>query len=570
MSLKKSLSLGLLALGFLAGSCVHPDAGRFESRSINNPLLPGFYPDPSITRGEDGYYMVHSTFGYFPGIPIFYSPDLASWEQIGHVLHRPEQVQFEGLALGNQATYAPTIEYHEGTYYVACTEVYGRGNYLVTAQDPAGPWSDPIFFPEVSGIDPSLFFDEDGKVYMVYNSEAPNNTPLYEGHRTIRMFELDLEAGKVKGEEPLILVDGGVDISQQPVWIEGPHIYKVNGWYYLSAAEGGTSVNHRQVIFRSEAIQGPYEAWEHNPILTQMHLDPNRERPITSTGHADLIQDLAGDWWAVFLACRPYEDNHYNTGRETFMAPVMWTDGWPVINPGEEEVQYQYRFHAALPQSDSVPALNGHLQWHDSFQNAELDLRWVQIRAPQREWLHIDQEAGVLQMELLPAENMLNSNPSFLGRRQQQLHDRMEAVLEFAPASADEKAGLAILQNEQRFYYLCRSLDGGLPVVQLYRSVPDSDGFAMELLAQDALKDEGLGKLHLQIEADRDRYRFSYRMNGEALRPLGQDLDARFLSTETAGGFVGCVYGLYGLVLNDAKTETLAYWHSASYEAWVD
>ena len=570
MFAKKILRLCLPALIFLAGSCVHPSDSRFESRMINNPVLPGFYPDPSITKGNDGYYMVHSTFGYFPGIPIFYSPDLVSWEQIGHVLHRPEQVQFEGLGLSNQATFAPTIEYHEGTYYVACTEVYGRGNYLVTAQDPAGPWSDPIFFPEVSGIDPSLFFDEDGKVYMVYNSEAPNNTPLYEGHRTIRMFELDLATGKVKGEEPVILVNGGVDLSQQPVWIEGPHIYKVNGWYYLSAAEGGTSVNHRQVIFRSEAIQGPYDAWEHNPILTQMHLDPNRERPITSTGHADLIQDLAGDWWAVFLACRPYEDNHYNTGRETFMAPVMWTDGWPVINPGEEEVQYQYRFHAALPQSDSVPALNGHLQWHDSFQNAELDLRWVQIRAPQRQWLHIDQEAGVLQMELLPAENMLNSNPSFLGRRQQQLHDRMEAVLEFAPASADEKAGLVILQNEQRFYYLCRSLDGGLPVVQLYRSVPDSDGFAMELLAQDALKDEGLGKLHLQIEADRDRYRFSYRMNGEALRPLGQDLDARFLSTETAGGFVGCVYGLYGLVLNDAKTETLAYWHSASYEAWVD
>ncbi|WP_158522845.1 glycoside hydrolase family 43 protein [Geofilum rhodophaeum] len=570
MFAKKILSLCLPALIFLAGSCVHPDAGRFESRIINNPVLSGFYPDPSITHGEDGYYMVHSTFGYFPGIPIFYSPDLVSWEQIGHVLHRPEQVQFEGLGLSNQATFAPTIEYHEGTYYVACTEVWGRGNYVVTAQDPAGPWSDPIFFPEVSGIDPSLFFDEDGKVYLVYNSEAPDNSPLYEGHRTIRMFELDLATGKVKGEEPVILVNGGVDLSQQPVWIEGPHLYKVNNWYYLSAAEGGTSVNHRQVIFRSKNIQGPYEPWENNPILTQMHLDPNRSRPITSTGHADLIQDLAGDWWAVFLACRPYEGNHYNTGRETFMAPVMWTDGWPVINPAQEEVQYQYRFHAALPQSDSVPALNGHLHWNDSFNSAELDLRWVQIRAPQREWFHIDQEAGVLQMELLPAENMLNSNPSFLGRRQQQLRDRMQVVLEFAPGSADEKAGLAILQNEKRFYYLCRSMDANRPVVQLYRSVPDSEGFSMELLAQDVLKGEGLGKLHLLIEADRDRYHFSYHVNDEAPRPLGAAMDARFLSTETAGGFVGCVYGLYGMLLNDAHSETLAYWHSASYEAWVD
>jgi xylan 1,4-beta-xylosidase len=351
--------------------CQQPGADPYKATTIVNPILPGFYPDPSVCVGEDGYYMVYSTFGYFLGIPIFYSPDLVNWEQVGHVLDRAEQVRFEGLGLGNHAIYAPTIESHNGTYYVAGTEVWGRGNFVVTALHPSGPWSNPVFFPEVSGIDPSLFFEEDGKVFIVYNSDAPDNEPLYEGHRTIRLYELDMDEKAVVGT-PTILVNGGVDIREQPVWIEGPHIYKIDGRYYLSAAEGGTSVNHRQVIFCSEAITGPYVPWEKNPILTQKHLDPNRPNPLTSTGHADLIQDLEGNWWLAFLACRPYEGNHYNTGRETFMAPVVWEDGWPVINSDYEEVQYTYPFNAALKNHEVKRPVNGHFMLRDEFTRYEL------------------------------------------------------------------------------------------------------------------------------------------------------------------------------------------------------
>ncbi|GAO30870.1 glycoside hydrolase family 43 protein [Geofilum rubicundum] len=478
----KKLHFFILAVGLavLFSQCQQATNTPYEPTTIVNPILPGFYPDPSVCAGEDGYYMVHSTFGYFPGIPIFYSPDLVHWEQIGHVLNRPEQVQFEGLGLGNEAIFAPTIEYHNGTYYVACTEVWGRGNFVVSAQDPSDPWSNPTFFPEVSGIDPSLVFDED-KVYMVYNSDAPDNTPLYEGHRTIRLYELDMDEKVVVGE-PTILVNGGVDISEEPVWIEGPHIYHIDGMYYLSAAEGGTSVNHRQVIFRSEDIRGPYVPWEKNPILTQMHLDPNRPNPITSTGHADLIQDLEGNWWSVFLACRPYEGNHYNTGRETFMAPVRWEDGWPVINPDFEEVQYTYAFNSALKNLEEIRPLNGNFTLRDDFTRDELDMTWVHIRVPDRPWYQIDAPGGVLSMELLPGEKMLESSPSFIGRRQQHLVSSATTAIEFTPQTEDHKAGIAILQKENRFYYLCQSLENGQPVVQLFRSNAESSLYELELM----------------------------------------------------------------------------------------
>ena len=214
---KTVLTLAVMALALLTlTGCNAKKERRYVTRTITNPVLAGFYPDPSVTRGADGYYMVNSTFGYFPGIPIFYSADLTGWEQIGHVLHRPEQVQFDKLRLSNQGIYAPAIEYHEGTYYVACTEVVGRGNYIVKATHPAGPWSDPYLLPEVNGIDPSLFFDDDGKVYLVYNSDAPDNNPLWDGHCTIRMVEMDMKTMKVKSE-PLILVNGGVDIDERPL-----------------------------------------------------------------------------------------------------------------------------------------------------------------------------------------------------------------------------------------------------------------------------------------------------------------------------------------------------------------
>ena len=237
------------------------------------------------------------------------------------MIHRPEQLKFDSLGM-SRGVFAPTINFHDGTFYVLNTCVDCGGNYLVTATNPAGPWSNPTWIPEVGGIDPSIFFDDDGKTYVINNDE-PTGGSTYQGHRAIWIREFDVAAKKVKGPATMI-INAGVDITQKPIWIEGPHIYKINGKYYLSCAEGGTAVDHRQVVFRSDNVLGPYVPAPApiNPILTQRLLDPSRPFPVTSSGHADFLQTQNGEWWGIFLATRPYEDDYYNTGRETFLLPA--------------------------------------------------------------------------------------------------------------------------------------------------------------------------------------------------------------------------------------------------------
>lgn len=556
LNLKKLLLL-LLVIPFLG--CSSNKEQKFETVTIENPIMIGFYPDPSVCQGPDGYYMVHSTFSYYPGIPIFYSPDLVHWEQIGHVMTRPEQLTLDGLKIASDGIYAPTIEYNNGKFYVACTVVRERGNYIVTAEDPRGEWSDPYWLPNVNGIDPSLFFDDNGKTYLVFNSDAPNHEPLYDGHRTIKMVEMDMENMKTKGEEKIV-INGGVDISQEPVWIEGPHLYKIDGMYYICCAEGGTSVNHRQVIFRSENATGPFIPWDKNPILTQMHLDDNRPNPITSTGHADLIQDLKGNWWAVFLACRPYEDNYYNLGRETYMAPIKWEDGWPIINPDFDEVQMSYTFDAAIAPKGEYERLNGALKVREEFVNQELDQRWMMIRTPYEKWYSINSDnGGSISMQLRSKSLLKEGNPSFIGRRQQHLLSSASTEMNFEPYSMDEKAGLIVLQNETHFYFLCKSLVDEKPVVELYQSTFNDK---MLLLAQEVLNDKD-GSLMLKIESEKDNYNFYYSENDEDWSQIGESADARFLSTETAGGFVGCTYGLYAVNCDeeiDTNSEATFFW----------
>jgi alpha-N-arabinofuranosidase len=354
---------------------------------FTNPIMAGFYPDPSVTKVGSDYYLVNSTFAYFPGVPVFHSKDLKNWKQIGNVIDRPSQMTFFGDRT-SRGLFAPSINYYKGTFYMTCTNIDKRGNFVMTSKKPEGPWSDPVWLPQVRGIDPSLFFDQD-KAYIVYNSDAPDNKPLYPGHRTIRTFQFDPVGLKVVGEE-IQLVNGGVDISKKPVWIEGPHIFKRGDWYYLCAAEGGTSVNHSQVILRSKQATGPYVPYEKNPILTQRDLDPNRKDPITSTGHAELVDGPDGKTYAIFLAVRPYEGNHYNTGRETFIAPVKWVDGWPIINPDQKEVQYSYT--ADFKEVKQIaPPQSGNFAYRTTF-DKKLDQSLLFLRTNDTSWYRLDKE----------------------------------------------------------------------------------------------------------------------------------------------------------------------------------
>lgn len=507
--------------------------------NLPNPILAGFYPDPSICKVGTDYYIVNSTFSYFPGIPVLHSKDLKNWKQIGNVISNPSQMDFMGEGV-SRGLFAPSINYHNGLFYVTCTDIDHDGNFVVTATNPAGPWSKPILLKNVHGIDPSLFFDEDeNKAYIVYNSNPPANKPLYDGHRTLQIQEFDPINLKTVGEEKL-LVNGGVDISKKPVWIEGPHIYKREGWYYLMAAEGGTAVNHSEVVLRSKNVFGPYIAYDKNPILTQRHLDPNRKNPITSTGHADLVEGPDGNTYAVFIAVRPYEDDFYNTGRETFIAPVKWEDGWPIINPDFEEVQYQYPVTWKEQKDSTALPLTGNFNYKINFKDS-LNLQFLFLRTYNPSWFNLNKKDGSLKMQLLPETVLEKGNPAFIAKRQQHLTSNASTALKFSAKAENEKAGLLIFQNETHFYYLCKSVAANKPVVQLFKA--NSSSNTMELIKQEPINFKG--DVFLKISIEKSKCSFWYGANEKNWQSLAQGLDSKYLSTHVAGGFVGSFFALY-------------------------
>lgn len=532
----------LLLVSFLNGNGQAP-------KQFTNPILAGFYPDPSIVKVKHDYYLINSSFAYYPGIPIFHSKDLVHWKQIGHVMDRPEQLNLDGMGV-SRGIFAPDISYHDGTYYVVCTLVDGKGNFVVTATNPAGPWSDPVWLPEVNGIDPSLFFDDE-RAYIVYNSDAPDNKPLYNGHRTIRMFEFDAKNLKVRGENK-ILVNGGSDITKKPIWIEGPHLYKRDKYYYLMAAEGGTGYDHSEVIFRSTKIDGPYLSYERNPILTQRYLDPSRKNPVTSTGHADLVETLGGEWCAVFLGCRPYEDDYYNTGRETFLAPVKWKDGWPVINPDAAKVQYHYPLPRPEKKEQNAIQYSGNFLYRDNFNEDKLPYLWTFLRTVHEPWYSLSERKGYLALKLRPETCAEKVNPSFVAHRQQHLKGYASTRVDFSPKTENEKAGMVAFQNENHFYFLCSSWKDNSPVVELYKSMAGG-GTEMELMASEKLTS---GDVQLKIEANGNTYAFYYKNDSGEWHLLKGNVDAKFLSTKVAGGFVGSMYALYATSLGKPSNAT--------------
>ena len=551
MHLKKLIFL-LLTLTMLISACSQP-----EQKTFTNPILMGYYPDPSICKVDSGYYLVNSSFAHFPAIPIHFSKDLVNWKQVGSVFTSVDQLDLNGFGV-SRAIFAPSIRYRNGLFYVTCTVVDGGGNFVTTAKDPAGPWTDPVYLPEINGIDPSPFFDYDGKAYIVYNSDAPDYKPEYEGHRTIRINEFDPVNLKVISDNK-ILVNGGWDFSTKPIWIEGPHIYKIKGTYYLCAAEGGTSTNHSQVIFRSDSVMGPYEPYQGNPIMTHRDLDPARPNAITCVGHADLVQNENGDWWAVFLGCRPYEpvaEGYYNTGRETFLAPVKWVAGWPLIDPAHEEIQYHYPYpNKPAPFADADPT-SGNFTIRDDFDKTELKKNYLFLRSPLEQWWSLTERPGSLSMKVRPETCADKTNPSFIAHRQQHLKGSIAVGLDFNAARKNEKAGLVAFQNENHYYLLCKSIKDGAPVVQLFKSNPDADE-SLELLSEAALNNEANeASLNLKIAADGNTYSFFYSRNDSSWTPLKQGVDATFLSTRTAGGFVGVVYGMYATSLHQSSSDT--------------
>jgi xylan 1,4-beta-xylosidase len=496
-----------------------------------NPILSGYYPDPSVTRVEEDYYLVNSSFTHFPGLPVFHSKDLIHWTQIGNAIDRSSQLSFDGLTV-SRGVFAPDISYHDGSFYIVNTCVDCGGNFVITAKDPRGPWSDPVWF-KFEGIDPSIFW-EGGTAYIV-NNGAPNEPPRYDGHRAIWVQEFDYKQLRMVGERTQI-VNGGVDISKKPSWIEGPHLLKHRDHYYLIAAEGGTGDNHSQVVFRSRSVRGPFTPYSSNPILSQRDLDPNRTNPVTSAGHAKLVQTQTGEWWATFLATRPYGPGLYNIGRETFLLPVNWANDWPMIlEPGT-----RIPFVAPKPKLPEQPRparpTSGDFSYVEEFDGDKLSLAWIGIRTPRRPVYSLQRGALVLHPSVALGD--VKGAPAFIGRRQQHHIATVSTTLTYKPEKDGERAGLAAIQNDDAWLFFGVTRIDGQPVIALFAR---QNSGSEALIASTPFIDDSAT---LTVTIDGGTAAFAYGAGGKS-ETLKSGFDVTFLSTRKAGGFVGTVIGPY-------------------------
>lgn len=524
------------------------DENPLESGEFYSPILQGCYPDPSITRKGDDYYLVNSSFAMFPGVPIFHSKDLVNWKQIGHVLDRPSQLKVEksGVSAG---IYAPAIKYNKNndTFYMITTQISGGiGNMVVKTKDPLKGWSDPIKL-KFDGIDPSLFFDDNGKAYLIHNDAPDKGKELYTGHRVIKMWDYDLENDQVVAGTDKIIVDGGVDITQKPIWIEGPHIYKKNGRYFLMCAEGGTGDWHSEVIFVSDDVRGPFKPANNNPILTQRHFPKDRANKADWAGHADMVEGPDGKYYAVFLGIRPNEKDRVNIGRETFMLPVDWTGEFPVFENGLVPLKPKVKMPKGVTnlrgQDGFFP--NGNFTFNENFSAAKIDHRWIAMRGP-REAFISQTKAGLVVNPFSTNIKALAPVSSLFHRQQ---HNSFEATvtIKYTPKSGNDLAGLAHYQSERFNYVFGITRKGKDNYIVLART---EKGLTTIVGSE---KIDLRRPVKLQIKATGDDYQFNYSIDGVKFVNVGGTVSGDILSTNVAGGFTGSLIGLYATSANDIQ-----------------
>lgn len=511
-----------------------------KSDEMYSPILQGCYPDPSITRKGDDYYLVNSSFSMFPGVPIFKSKDLVNWKQIGHVLDRPSQLKVEKAGF-SEGIYAPDIKYNKynDTFYMITTQIAsGIGNMVVKTKDPEKGWSE-VKKIEVGGIDPSLFFDDDGKAYLFHNDAPDAGKELYSGHRVIKMWEYDFDKDQVIPGSDKIVVDGGVDISQKPIWIEGPHLYKKDGKYFLMCAEGGTGDWHSEVVFMSDSPKGPFIPASSNPILTQRHFPRNRANMVDWAGHADLVEGKDGKYYGVFLGIRPNEKNRVNTGRETFLLPVDWSGTYPVFENGLVPMKPKMKLpNNAINETGKNGFFpNGNFTFEDALTDKNLDFRWIAMRGPRESFIST-QKNGVKLAAY--ATNIKDKAPiSALFHRQQHSNFQANVTLDYQPKSEKELAGLTCYQSENHNYVFGITKKNK----DFYIVLEKTEKGVSKVLASQKINYKKT--IQMKVNVVSDEYQFSFSVDGQNYTNLGEAVSGDILSTNVAGGFTGALIGLY-------------------------
>jgi xylan 1,4-beta-xylosidase len=527
------------------------------SDEFYTPLLQGCYPDPAITRKGDDYYMVCSSFAMFPGVPIFHSKDLVNWTDLGGVLN--DVTQFDPHDTGISAgVYAPGITYnpHNDTFYMIVTAFTGGlNNIIVKTKDPKKGWGNPIKLA-FGGIDPSIFFDDDGKGYIVHNDAPDKGKERYEGHRVIKMWEYDVENDRVIPGTDKIIVDGGVDPAQKPIWIEAPHLYKKDGKYFLMCAEGGTGDWHSEVIFKSDSPKGPFIPAPSNPILTQRYFGKDRKNKVDWAGHADLVKGPDDKYYGVFLAVRPNDKNRVNTGRETFILPVDWSGEFPVFENGMIPLEPKVKMPKGVTENKTgkdgfFP--NGNFTFSDNFTSAKLDNRWIGLRGPREKFISVSKKGLYV--------NPFNTNikelkpTSTLFYRQMHNTFSLTTTVEYQPQSNKDLAGLVALQNENSNYVFGITKKDKDTYIVLQRNQKVRRDAAVNSTIVASAKIDVKKPLQLQMKANGDAYEFAYSVNGTDFINVGGAVSGDILSTDVAGGFTGCLLGLYATENNDAQPE---------------
>ena len=521
-----------------------------------NPILQGCYPDPAITRKGDDYYMVVSSFAMFPGVPIFHSKDLVNWTQVGHVLDRVSQLDLHDTGI-SEGVYAPGITYNEynDTFYMITTAFAGGlGNIIVKTKDPWKGWGEPIKL-DFQGIDPSIFFDDDGKAYVVHNDAPDQGKQRYNGHRVIKIWEYDVDKDQVIAGTDHIIIDGGVDIAKKPIWIEAPHLYKKGEKYYLMSAEGGTGDWHSEVVFISDSPKGPYVPASSNPILTQRHFPKDRPNMVDWAGHADIIKGPNDQYYGVFLAVRPNKSGRVNTGRETFILPVDWSGEFPVFENGLVPLEPKLKMPEGVVNDTHSGKYfqNGNFTIVEDFTSDKLHPRWIGLRGPREAFIEMTRKG--LKINPFDAHIRELKPTSTLFHRQQHDVFTFTTSMIYQPDSEKDLAGITCLQNEgSNYVFGVTKIDGGYVLLLERNWWPGRQGEKFSKIVAMA-KIDVKKPIRLQVAAEGDDYQFNYSTDGKTFKNLGGVVSGDILSTNVAGGFTGTLIGLYATSNNASLPE---------------
>jgi alpha-N-arabinofuranosidase len=484
--------------------------------NFQNPILPGFNPDPSICRVDNDYYLVTSSFTWYPGIPIYHSKDLVNWELIGHGINRPAQLNFEGVKDKN-GIWAVTIRYHDGLFYLITTASTCGGNFYITAKNPAGPWSDPVWLKDAPGIDASLTWDDDGRCYYTGNDWGFKKS--WGGQCALWGQELDLKQQKLVGERKILTYGHANNAG----YAEGPHIYKRENDYLLLAAEGGTDLYHAVTAHHSSTILGEYKADKINPVLSHRQFGMNY--PVQAVGHADLVQTQNGDWWAVVLGKRVF-DGEVPLSRETFLCKVDFENETPIFNSGNGKVLTQQQ-RPDLPWSPVAidPA-------RDEFSNDSLSLKWYTIRTPHSTFYKL--ENNKLSMQLSPVIVDSLQHTCILVQKLKHIQSTITTKMNFTTSRSNEQAGLIIYRTNDSYYQLLKEKSR----IVLIRK---SEG-KKEMIAEVPYTN---AEVYLRAELNQLNIRFSFGSSITDLIRIGNMQSLKPLCESTLNRFNGPGIGMY-------------------------